>query len=122
MLTTQARRIEMAECYSCPQIAGHSLNFEGPVDGDRCIALCCEKHIPNHPAVGFAGTAEDTLERFLCMRVLAAAECLDNTESPRYGCRQCTHLRKADWYFEPRICYVNLSMYPAPCQSKCIYC
>ena len=112
----------MAECYSCPQIAGHSLNFEGPVDGDRCIALCCEKHIPNHPAVGFAGTAEDTLERFLWMRVLAAAECRDNTESPRYGCRQCAHLRKADWYFEPRICYVNLSMYPAPCQSKCIYC
>ena len=82
MLTTQARRIEMAECYSCPQIAGHSLNFEGPVDGDRCIALCCEKHIPNHPAVGFAGTAEDTLERFLGMRVLAAAECRDNTENP----------------------------------------
>ena len=112
----------MSACYSCPQIAGHSLNFEGPVDEDRCIALCCEKHIPNNPAVGFAGTAEETMERFLGMRALAASECRDNTENPRYGCRQCAYLRKANWYFEPRICYVNLSMYPAPCQSKCIYC
>ena len=112
----------MSDCYSCPQIAGHSLNFEGPVDEDGCIALCCEKHIPNHPAMGFAGTAEETLERFLGMRALAAAECRDNTENPRYGCRQCAYLRKADWHFAPRICYVNLSMYPAPCQSKCLYC
>lgn len=112
----------MADCYSCPQIAGHILNFEGPVDDDRCIALCCEKSIPNNPAMGFAGTAEETLERFLDMRALAAAECRNNTENPRYGCRQCAYLRKADWYFEPRICYINLSMYPAPCQSKCIYC
>ena len=112
----------MSACYSCPLIAGYSLNFEGSVDKDRCIALCCEKHIPNNPAVGFAGTAGETMERFLDLRESVAAECRGNTENPRYGCRQCAYLRKADWYFESRICYVNLSMYPAPCQSKCIYC
>ncbi len=111
----------MKELFSCPMIAGQDLVFEGRVD-ERCIMPCCEKHIPNVPAVGFADTAEETLDRFLGMRAMVAATFLNTAQSDRYGCGKCFYFRKAAWEFAHDISFVNLSMYPAPCQCKCIYC
>ena len=113
--------------YSCPMIAGLYLNINGRIDtGERVLTLCCE-NVPKVPAVAFADTAEETLERFLGMRTLMAAEGLkagsaQPPQNSRFDCAKCDKYRPADWSTSLLISYVNLSMYPAPCQCRCIYC
>ena len=38
------------------------------------------------------------------------------------GCKRCINFKKDDWHIGSLINYINFSMYPAPCQGKCIYC
>ena len=38
------------------------------------------------------------------------------------GCAQCRHFQLKDSVSDGKIRFVNLSMYPSICQSKCIYC
>ena len=45
------------------------------------------------------------------------------TEKPDIiGCKDCVQFRKANWETKNEISRVNFSMYPSPCQCKCIYC
>lgn len=98
------------------------MNINGRIDTEeKVVSLCCE-NIPNIPAVAFSDSAEEMLERFLGMRMLVMAESIRKPESLHYGCARCANYRKGQWTFNSFVSYVNLSMYPAPCQCRCCYC
>lgn len=110
----------------CSLIQASALNINGRMEtGDPVISLCCE-NLPSIPKIGFQGTAEDTLRAFVGESVLVSVECACSPkDSQRHftaGCLQCARFREGDYRTDGRIHYVNLSMYPAPCQSRCIYC
>lgn len=108
-------------------IEGFYLNINGRIDnGEKVLSLCCES-IPDVPAIAFSDTAEETLRRFIGERALVIAESKKgsgNDSKHRFtgGCSNCANYQLNDWVSDGRIYYVNLSMYPAPCQSHCIYC
>ena len=107
---------------ACPMISGMYLNVNGRIDtGEKVISLCCE-NISNKPAIAFADTADETLERFIGMRTIVMAESLRRQGGTRFGCTDCVNYRAGKWEINPFISYVNLSMYPAPCQCRCSYC
>lgn len=110
----------------CSLIERSALNINGRIDGDApSITLCCEG-IPGMPRVGFCETAEESLRAFAGMSTLVAAESVRTTDDSRRhftaGCAHCANFREGDYHIDGLIHYVNLSMYPAPCQSRCIYC
>lgn len=110
----------------CSLIANSALNINGRIDGGQpSITLCCEG-IPGMPRIGFSETAEDSLRAFMGESALVAAECVRlRDDSKRHftaGCVHCANFRENDYCIDGLIHYVNLSMYPAPCQSHCIYC
>lgn len=113
---------------SCPLISGMYLNINGCVDSNEPIlTLCCE-NIPDKPGVAFKETAEESLENFIGMRSLVVAESIKNASTNQItskfikGCTQCSKYVDSDQEVSLFISYVNLSMYPAPCQCRCCYC
>lgn len=115
------------EYHSCQMIEGFFLNINGKIHtGEDVIALCCEP-LANKPCVGFTATAEETLRRFISERSLVIAESKRIAQfggERRYtkGCANCANYQKANWNSDGLIHYVNLSMYPSPCQCHCTYC
>lgn len=110
----------------CSLIQMSALNISGRIEtGKPVISLCCES-LPNIPKIGFMETAEDTLRAFVGESALVSMECMRcSKDSQRYftaGCTQCANFIEGDYPMDAVIHYVNLSMYPAPCQSRCIYC
>lgn len=116
---------------SCFFIENFALNFNGRIDtGDPCMTLCCES-VDKLPGTAFCGTAKETIENFRRMRAEMIAEsvrlCLlcGAGEERKFtaGCAECANFLEGNYgNFDGLIHYINLSMYPAPCQSKCIYC
>jgi len=103
-----------------------ALNINGRIDtGEPVLSLCCE-NLSNIPKIKFGETAEETLRSFVGEGLLVAVECACVSEdSQRHftaGCTRCAQFQNGDYSISPLIRYVNLSMYPAPCQSRCIYC
>lgn len=110
----------------CSLIQRSAMNGNGRIDtGEPVISLCCEGR-PTIPKIGFQETAEDTLRAFVGECALVSAECAcspkDDHRHFTAGCVQCANFREGNYRTDGRIHYVNLSMYPAPCQSRCVYC
>lgn len=110
----------------CTMIQNFALNFNGRIDtGNPCLTLCCEG-VPDTPRIPFSETAEDTLRAFVGEGMLTAVECARVTDDSQRrftaGCARCAQFQEGDWTINALISYVNLSMYPSPCQSRCIYC
>lgn len=102
------------------------MNIHGRMEpGKPVISLCCEA-LSNIPGVGFMETAEDTLRAFVGESLLVSLECARSPEDNRRiftaGCTRCAHFAEGDYRLNVLIQSVNLSMYPAPCQSRCVYC
>lgn len=118
---------DIMEYQSCPMIEGLHLNINGRIDnGTSMFALCCEP-IENLPKTAFASTAEETLRYFISERSLVIAESKRIAQfggERRYtkGCAECANYQKGEWQSDGLIHYVNLSMYPSPCQCRCTYC
>jgi len=117
------------EFYSCPLISNMYLNINGRIDtGENPITLCCEGAIKEKPAVSFKETAEETLRSFIGMRSMTVAESIkygkSKAEHGKYtsGCAKCANYQIGEQELSMLISYVNLSMYPAPCQCRCCYC
>lgn len=107
---------------SCGMISRMAMNINGRIDTrENVISLCCE-NIPTHPGVAFSDNAQDTLERFIGLRTLLIAQGFRSPDKTRFGCAGCANYCEDEWGINPFIGYVNLSMYPAPCQCKCCYC
>jgi len=110
----------------CSLIQRFALNFNGRIDKDEpCLSMCCE-NLEHIPKIRFSETAEASLRAFVGEGLLAAIECARaSDDSQRHftaGCTKCSQFVEGEYSISPLISYVNLSMYPAPCQSRCIYC
>lgn len=110
----------------CSMIQRHAMNFNGRIDTeDAKISLCCEG-VPNIPHIPFAGTPEEILRNFTDECAALDAECANasNKENRNFtlGCSKCPNFQYGDWRGNGLINYINLSMYPSPCQCRCIYC
>jgi molybdenum cofactor biosynthesis enzyme MoaA len=106
-------------------ISGFALNFAWLVTGGRkCVSFCCEALEGGIPAVGLGATGEETIRDFMRMRedALLEGRSPDVARTVTAGCLKCANYALKDWNDGDQIGYVNLSMYPAPCQSRCIYC
>jgi len=111
--------------YGCPNIHNFTLNFERRVDaGGKSVLLCCEPAVPDPPAVPLGETGEETIQSFRQMRERMLLEGMMPSEERTFtgGCLKCPSYRMDNWGSNFLIRYVNLSMYPSPCQSKCFYC
>ena len=107
---------------SCGMISRMALNINGRIDNDdKVISLCCES-VPSRPGIPLTDNAEETLERFIGLRTMLIAQGFRTPGKTHLGCAGCANYCEGEWNINPFIGYVNLSMYPAPCQCKCIYC
>lgn len=107
-------------------IQNFALNVNGRIGtGKSYLSLCCEG-LRDMPKILFSDTAEDTLRAFVGEGLLTAIECARVTDDSQRrftaGCTRCAQFQEGDWTINALISYVNLSMYPSPCQSRCIYC
>ena len=111
----------MKEFYSCPLINAMYINFNGRLDNEKAITICCEP-IEDRPGISFATDVETTLSNFIDARLRLINEGYTSDEEYSLGCRKCARYQKKEWAVSQQILYVNLSMYPSPCQCKCFYC
>lgn len=119
-----------AKYQSCQMIDGFFLNFNGRIDtGEQCLSLCCEASPGGVPGVPMGATGRETIKQFIQKREQIIAEsrrlAVANESLPRIhtaGCAQCANFQTNRWTCSKQVQYVNLSMYPAPCQCRCIYC
>lgn len=112
-------------------IEGFYMNFNGRIDLDKkFITLCCET-IDNKPGTVFSETAKESFESFKREYAWVIAESVklglcggsDDERVFTAGCAKCANFQEGNYgCSDGLIHYVNLSMYPAPCQCKCIYC
>ena len=113
--------------YSCQMLEGMGLHINGRIDcGKEVIGFCCE-NLENIPKVAFSASPVEMLRNFVGQRGLAIAEskkCGDRSAERRFtsGCQKCGYFQNRSWASDGLIHYVNLSMYPSPCQCRCIYC
>jgi len=111
----------MKEYYGCNWIEKAHLNFNGQITDEWLVALCCEnindadgkRIIPSIPL--HSGDGGGIIKCFMEMRKSVI-------ENGHHGCKDCVQYQKKQWRENEQIHYVNLSMYPSPCQAKCVYC
>ena len=116
---------------SCSAIENFFLNFNGRIDTDsKCMTLCCE-NVDNIPGIALFESVQQSMESLRRERAEIIAESVrfsllggsDDERKFTNGCAKCANFLEGDYgNFDGLIHYINLSMYPAPCQSKCIYC
>lgn len=119
----------ITEYKSCSMIEKIFLNFNGRIDTEeQCLSLCCES-VPKVPGIPMGKTGKETIEQFVKKRSQVIAESKafvflgkEKKHTHTVGCAQCANFQTNRWSSDNRIHYVNLSMYPAPCQCRCIYC
>lgn len=114
------------EYYSCNMINSFFLNFNGRLSGEL-MAFCCEG-IDDKPCMALSETGEETVKRFVALRDNVIEESKNFaagfTGNRKYttGCVKCANYQLKEWSNDGLIHYINFSMYPAPCQSRCFYC
>ena len=107
-----------------------SFIVNGRIDTEEevVVSLCCENRpVPRMP---FLGSPEEILMTFLALRTRMLTESVRYTQNNAQpegkhcisGCLGCVRYSQAEWRPSMQITAVNLSMYPAPCQCRCIYC
>lgn len=118
--------------YGCYMLTNYDLHFNGRIDtDDKSFAACCER-LPNgaqKPAISLDGSAEEVLENFINTRKSALEylqkegdEIKNIKKEELDGCKNCANFQKHNYKARSSSKFVNLSMYPAPCQCNCIYC
>lgn len=116
--------------YSCEWLQNFYMMFTGHIDDGNFMAFCCEPK-SDRPGISVKErTVTESLDAFFEYRNLIIetskkfAE--ENPDSdvipPINGCKDCVNFKKAEWETKESVCRVNFSVYPSPCQSKCIYC
>lgn len=102
--------------------------FNGDLDREKFMALCCEP-LPIIPSVSIKDKEpSEILDAFLEMRnnlieyAKEYEELHPGEKPPIDGCKDCSQFRKGAWSPKEKTPYINFSMYPSPCQCKCIYC
>ena len=112
-------------CYSCNAISQIHFVINDRIDipDEKCIAMCCNQGLENLPSTFLSDNPRENLERFIGMRHLEIIRGLsDDAKDQDFACARCWQYVKKDWQFSTHIFYVNLSIYPSPCQCRCSYC
>ncbi len=117
----------MDQFFNCGMIDSFCLTIDGRLDREDCFSFCCEP-VEGRPGISFGKDAPDTLMNWIDARLrfinesrlVEAGEATERKLTA--GCAKCANFRKENWNADGRIHYVNLSMYPSPCQCKCFYC
>ena len=103
------------------------VNGRVDIPGAPVVSLCCEM-LNGMPRIPFQGTPAEILQRFIGMSTILNTECrtIADDKKRKYtaGCVGCAKFIETDQVPRPDglIHMINLSTYPAPCQSKCFYC
>ena len=115
--------------YGCIGISRLGFQVSGRIDtGMRVLSLCCEPLDHMQPGIPLMDTPEETLACFLGMRDLVIAEGIRQAQDKKSthvysaGCAKCAKYQLVEEDPERLISIINLSMYPSPCQCKCVYC
>ena len=119
------------EYYSCRYIERAHLHFLHRVDveKDNTVYFCCDGLI-SKPGVNLKADGKETINAFLELREnfieeskqIGAAYSADERHYSK-GCVECANFKLQEWPKQDgNIYFVNLGMFPAPCQCKCIYC
>ena len=121
---------------SCHHLENFTLTFAHRIDsGDECVRICCMP-LASHlrpPGVALSETAEESANSFVKIRAEMIAESMKFSLLDRWlanderkctsACMGCVHYQLKDWEDTRQlITEINLSMYPSPCQCKCVYC
>jgi len=108
--------------FSCHYISDFYLTFQY-IDTCKAATLCCEFNL-NLPASQLFETGQETIQHVLRMRadiIQKSVLYLSGGLLPD-ACAKCSYYKLDRWINKEQINYINLSMQPAPCQCKCIYC
>ena len=118
--------ISKKKYYSCPMINGFFLQFDGRVDMDHKVVGMCYEDLRgvDIPAVALGKTGKETIEKIIQLRagVISEGEPSITERVLAKGCEKCGYYKLDRWKNDGLIKFLNLSMYPAPCQGKCFYC
>lgn len=109
---------------SCLMMEQAQLHFNGRIDTNEKIVTPCSEAIEDRPGVALTEPAE-TLVGFLSQRnglILESKICRRLSGKFTSGCEKCANYKMADWNSDGLVHRVNLSVYPSPCQCRCIYC
>lgn len=118
------------EYYSCERLQNFNIMFNGHLDDGNFMAFCCEAK-SDRPGISIKErTVTESLDAFLEYRnlIIEASKKFaeENPDSdgipPIAGCKDCIQFKKAEWETKETATRVNFSIYPSPCQCKCIYC
>ena len=79
------------------------------------------------PGIKFNESAEKTLNDFILLRERLLSEAKAGSGLSKPGgvfseCQKCPDYRESNWEPVNKIRHVSFTMYPSPCNVKCIYC
>ena len=133
-LNSEIERLRSAgiKYYSCWHIDNFNLRFLGRVDTDKkCMCFCCVSYV-NFPHIAFSETAEESVMNFAKLHADIISESIkfsllsgyiaDKDRKFTSECAKCPHFQLNNWGGGGSIHAITLSIYPSPCQCKCIYC
>ena len=131
------RNAETQQIRSCDMLDGFYLSFNGYIDnpGSKAVTFCLEE-TENIPGINFGGSGKETIENFVRLHqdvIKEGTTFYNNLNYKSIGplsfehkfinsCLQCSNYRQNNSTVSTQIRAVNLFMYPALCQSRCIYC
>ena len=120
---------------SCTFLEHFHMNFNGlnghqkNSDKHGCIDFCC---LSLAPGITLSDDPEVSIKRMVDLRnkiideskTLAIAKDNESDELciNTKACSRCPYFHEMESDKDGRVHFVNINMYPAPCQSKCIYC
>jgi len=104
--------------FSCPALNTFQLAFSTRyADRIQCASFCCE-NLEEIPTVPLCDSGKESIHNIMVKR----QQMLLNPFSWGKLCVTCTGYELNRHKTSEQITYVNLSMLPAPCQCRCIYC
>ena len=115
-------------CRSCVYICGNDMMFFGDAGNNKegAMGLCCEPILGAPSWISFEETPEETLHKFIDQCRMIDRECRNiKDDSKRHftkGCVNCSNFKYGPYHNDGLVHFVNLTMCPAPCQCRCIYC
>lgn len=134
-LENYRKQIEEMKYRSCRYVEYFYLRFGGEINS-KIVKFCCAhlEDMSDVPAVYLGKDPEETLNSISNLRKeiiaeniafsLLSEETTDFDRNLTAGCVKCNMYYLNNWNkpHQDIISNINLGVYPAPCQSKCIYC
>lgn len=100
----------------CNKIQKMELVINGHID-DKCISFCCNDN-KTKPAIAISNSAEETANSIKNFFDFYYDNGISTNE-----CTGCNEITEGNWDGKNKtINFVNLSIYPSPCQCSCSYC